>query len=99
MFRLFRHLTSLGFFGPIAGLFVLALGLTLLGVRSTSGAKPPAAGGDGQFIFRFDTVGDEQVWTDTLRLHEVIQSSVSPAVALSVGLKVDATVLPPNFLA
>ena len=101
MFRLFWRSTSAPrFFGPVAGLFVLALALTLLGVRATSGAKPPApTPGDGRFIFRFDTFGDEQLWTDTLRLHEVIQSSVSPAVALSVGLKVDAAVLPPNFLA
>ena len=41
----------------------------------------------GQQVFRFDTFGDEQLWTDTLRLHEVIQSSVSPATALAVGLK------------
>lgn len=53
----------------------------------------------GQQIFRFDTFGDEQLWTDTLRMHEVIQSSVSPVTALSVGLKVDATALPANFLA
>ena len=53
---------------------------------------------DGQYIFRFDTFGDEQLWTDILRMHEVIQSSVSPRTALSVGLKVDASVLPPNFL-
>jgi mono/diheme cytochrome c family protein len=53
----------------------------------------------GQQIFRFDTFGDEQLWTDTLRLHEVIQSSVSPAAALGVGLKVDAAALPPDFLA
>src|SRR5215216_3763069 len=53
----------------------------------------------GQQIFRFDTFGDEQLWTDTLRLHEVIQSSVSPATALAVGLKVDAEALPPDFLA
>src|SRR5215216_6659401 len=53
----------------------------------------------GQQIFRFDTFGDEQLWTDTLRLHEVIQSSVSPAQALAVGLKVDAAALPSNFLA
>src|ERR671913_99057 len=56
-------------------------------------------GDQGQQIFRFDTFGDEQLWTDTLRLHEVIQSSVSPATALAVGLKVDAAALPPNFLA
>ena len=56
-------------------------------------------GGQGQQIFRFDTFGDEQLWTDTLRMHEVIQTSVSPATALSVGLKVDASVLPADFLA
>jgi cytochrome c2 len=56
-------------------------------------------GDQGQQIFRFDTFGDEQLWTDTLRMHEVIQSSVSPATALAVGLKVDAAALPPNFLA
>ena len=32
-------------------------------------------------------------------MHEVIQSSVSPVTALGVGLKVDATALPANFLA
>jgi hypothetical protein len=49
---------------------------------------------DGQQIFRDDTFGDEQLWTDTLRMHEVI-AAVSPATALSVGLKVDADALPP----
>src|SRR5215207_9901483 len=53
----------------------------------------------GQQIFRFDTFGDEQLWTDTLRMHEVIQSSVSPSTALAVGLKVDSEALPPDFLA
>ena len=48
----------------------------------------------GQAIFRFDTFGDETQWTDTLRLHEVIRSSVSPMMALAVGLKVDSTALP-----
>ena len=49
---------------------------------------------EGKEIFRFDTFGDEQFWTDTLRMHEVIQQIVTPAVALSVGLKVDADALP-----
>jgi cytochrome c553 len=49
---------------------------------------------DGKSIFRFDTFGDETFWTDTLRMHEVIRSSVSPLTALSVGLKVDADALP-----
>ncbi len=48
----------------------------------------------GRDIFRFDTFGDEKYWTDTLRMHEVIQSGVSPATALSVGLRVDVDSLP-----
>src|SRR6476659_4358478 len=52
----------------------------------------------GQQTFRFDTYGDETFWTDTLRMHEVISSGVSPATALSVGLKVDADALPPGIL-
>jgi len=54
----------------------------------------PALVAAGKDIFRFDTYGDEKYWTDTLRMHEVIQSGVSPATALSVGLKVDADALP-----
>ena len=52
----------------------------------------------GQEIFRCDTFGNEPFWTGTLRLHEVIEKAVSPVTALAVGLKVDATVLPPGFL-
>jgi mono/diheme cytochrome c family protein len=52
----------------------------------------------GRETFRFDTFGDETFWTDTLRMHEVIQAGVSPATALSVGLKVDADALPPGTL-
>jgi mono/diheme cytochrome c family protein len=48
----------------------------------------------GRDIFRFDTFGDEVYWTDTLRMHEVIATGVSPATALQVGLKVDADALP-----
>ena len=47
---------------------------------------------DGQAIFRFDTFGDEQLWTDVLRMHEVI-ATVIPATALAVGLKVDVDAL------
>ncbi len=53
----------------------------------------------GQDIFRFDTFGDEVFWTDTLRMHEVIASAVSPATALAVGLKVDAEAVPAEVLA
>jgi mono/diheme cytochrome c family protein len=50
----------------------------------------------GQKIFRFYTFGDEARWTGELRLHEVVASQVSPAVALSVGLKLDVDALPPE---
>ena len=53
---------------------------------------------EGQRVFRFDTFGDEQLWTDTLRLHEVVEKNVDPTTALEVGLKVDADVLPPGIL-
>jgi len=58
------------------------------------GPANPAFVDQGKTIFRFDTYGDETFWTDTLRMHEVISKAVSPAVALSVGLKVDVDALP-----
>ncbi len=54
----------------------------------------PSLIAQGQEIFRHDTFGDEKYWTDTLRMHEVIQSGVSPRAALGVGLKVDVAALP-----
>src|SRR2546428_11474103 len=53
----------------------------------------------GQYIFRHWTFGDEPFWTDTLGLNHVVETAVSPATALAVGLKVDAERLPPGFLA
>ena len=52
----------------------------------------------GQQIFRYDTFGDETFWTDVLHMNEVIETGVSPATALSVGLKVDASALPPEVV-
>ena len=57
-----------------------------------------AAPSDGQRIFRFDTFGDEQFWTDTLQMHKVVETSVDPTTALKVGLKVDIEALPPGLL-
>jgi mono/diheme cytochrome c family protein len=54
----------------------------------------PALLARGREIYRFDTYGDQTFWTDTLRLHEVIRTSVSPTAALNLGLKVDADALP-----
>ncbi len=63
-------------------------------------AEPVSAAlvAEGQRVFRFETFGDEQVWTDKLRLHEVVGKSVDPTTALKVGLKVDADALPPGIL-
>jgi cytochrome c553 len=63
-------------------------------VASASNSMSPALVQEGKTIFRFDTFGDETFWTDTLRMHEVIRTSVSPKTALEVGLKVDADALP-----
>jgi mono/diheme cytochrome c family protein len=82
----------------LTGLVVaVAAVVTLIPLHSTLEAKP--AGSEGQSIFRFDTFGDEDLWTGILRMNEVIQTSVSPRTALAVGLKVDATALPADFLA
>lgn len=94
--------------------FLIALGVVVASACATQTApsespqdRPSAAAADfsprtlaeGQQIFRFETFGDEQFWTDTARMHEVVQKSVSPATALSVGLKVDADAIPPDVAA
>jgi cytochrome c5 len=61
---------------------------------------------EGRHTFRFDTFGDEAWWGDTLRLHETIEGAkfggigpgVSPATALSLGLKVDLDALPASLV-
>jgi mono/diheme cytochrome c family protein len=89
---------STSVFAVVAGVFVAAT----VGVScdASNSVEPEVEQLDsalvraGRDIFRFDTFGDEKYWTDTLRLHEVIQAGVSPTTALSVGLKVDADSLP-----
>jgi hypothetical protein len=57
---------------------------------------------EGRRIFRYDTFGDEQFWTDALHLNRAIAGSrfggvgdgVSPKTALAVGLKVDVDAVP-----
>ena len=73
--------------------------------KPVAAANPPATQelspvlvAEGQKIFRYETFGDEQVWTGTLRLHRVVEKNVDPVTALKVGLKVDADVLPPGIL-
>jgi mono/diheme cytochrome c family protein/cytochrome c5 len=87
----------------IARYSLLAILVAACGTPAES-ARPTAL--DGRRIFRFDTFGDEAFWTDTLRMHEVIEGAalggvgpgVSPATALAVGLKVDVDALPPSLV-
>ena len=65
---------------------------------SRAGDKGESKHQDGQAIFRYDTFGDEQLWTDVLRMHEVIPT-VPPTTALAVGLKVDVEALPQEIIA
>jgi mono/diheme cytochrome c family protein len=51
----------------------------------------------GRDIFRYDTFGDEQLWTTFLRMNEVV-GAVRPIDALDAGLKVDADALPPSLI-
>src|SRR5579864_5133624 len=60
----------------------------------------------GRQIFRFDTFGDQDFWGGVLGLHEAIEGAklggvgpgVSPATALTVGLKVDQDALPAGLI-
>src|SRR6476660_4586966 len=66
----------------------------------------PALIANGKDIFRHDSFGDEDFWSGLLHLDKAIAGAnnggfgagVSPATALSVGLKVDAEALPPNIV-
>ena len=69
------------------------------GDSDNSAAEQAALVAQGKQVFRFDTFGDETQWTDTLRMHEVIRTTVDPTTALSVGLKVDAEALPAAVVA
>jgi mono/diheme cytochrome c family protein len=93
--------------GAASIVFVLAMAFAVSGLAPATQAEQNAAASkrefgaphrDGQAIFRFDTFGDEQLWTDVLRMHEVIPG-VDPVTALAVGLKVDVDALPDAVVA
>ena len=100
--------TGLPYTIAMATLIVATLTVAVTGCGTTkpaATANPPAAHetsaillAEGEKTFRFETFGDDQVWTDTLHLHEVVEKSVDPTTALKVGLKVDADVLPAGLL-
>jgi mono/diheme cytochrome c family protein len=82
-------------------IYVLATAFVLSGsaemLTQQGNANDEAKRREGQEIFRNDTFGDEQLWTDVLRMHEVLPS-VDPATALAVGLKVDVEALPQSVI-
>lgn len=52
---------------------------------------------EGRQIFRFDTYGDEAFWTGQLHMQQAV-STLTPATALSLGLKVDSAALSPSLI-
>jgi mono/diheme cytochrome c family protein len=89
---------------PLAGALVAVLGLVAAcggddDDDDDAARQEAELVAEGQRIFRFDTFGDEAKWTDTLRIHEVIEAAVDPTTALAVGLKVDADALPAEVVA
>ena len=92
--------------GAASGLFILTLAFAISGFAPAMRAQQSTVATErevaahhknGQDIFRFDTFGDEQLWTDVLRMHEVLPA-IDPATALAVGLKVDVDALPADVV-
>ena len=83
---------------------VLLLIIVLVGAASirAKADDTPNLIHEGKQIFRYDTFGDQDFWGGQLQLHQAIEGEqfggvgpgVSPATALSVGLKVDVRALP-----
>jgi mono/diheme cytochrome c family protein len=96
-----RAISILSSASLLAALAVAAVGLASCGGggngNGIADARTVALQASGREIFRHDTFGDEIFWTDTLKMNQVIEQAVSPKVALSVGLKVDADALPQSI--
>lgn len=84
-----RVLTLLTGLTPAAAILGVALMQLPLRAEHRRGGQM-----DGQSTFRYDTFGDEQLWTGVLRMQEPV-ATLSPATALAVGLKVDVDALSP----
>lgn len=95
-----RHTTIL----VVSALFAAGFGL----LHAKDGGKPSQFLGNaeqnakvlidqGRHTFRFDTYGDEAFWTGQLQMQKAV-STLSPATALSLGLKVDAAALSPSLI-
>jgi mono/diheme cytochrome c family protein len=103
-----KECSAMRIIGAASLVFAIAVAFALSGLPPANQPRLDAAGSEGnaldagrrkgQAIFRFDTFGDEQLWTDVLRMDEVL-SAVDPATALAVGLKVDVDALPSKVIA
>jgi mono/diheme cytochrome c family protein len=80
----------------LAAVFMVALAVSAAQPQRGT-TRRPSVNFDGQQIFRYDTFGDEQLWTNELRMQQAIRN-LSPATALSVGLKVDSDSLPQSVI-
>jgi hypothetical protein len=84
--RTFRH----GGARVVGALLVVAGALQPVGCRQFPEQRPTTdVLRQGRDIFRDDTFGNEKFWTDSARLHEVIENGIQPLEALALGLKVD----------
>ncbi len=89
----------------LAAALAVSIGAPLAGMAAYAGKQASVAThthealvAEGRQVFRYETFGDESLWTDQLRMHDVIATSVSPATALAVGLKVDLDALPESVV-
>ena len=83
--------TDMRLVGAATLIYLIATAFALAETQDQSNRR------EGEAIFRYDTFEDEQLWTDVLRMHEVIPS-IDPVTALGVGLKVDVEALPASLL-
>ncbi|GEC80067.1 hypothetical protein [Flavobacterium aquatile] len=86
----------------LVGIFSTSCTETEIRTETITEILDPALVTEGKETFRHDTFGDEDFWSGILHLDKAIKGSsnggygsgVSPATALSVGLKVDSEALP-----
>lgn len=95
---LFPLVLSASIIGVLGGCSAAPEGNARAAEPSSSRALSPRLIAQGQRIFRYDTFGDERLWTDQLGMASIV-ASVSPTDALALGLKVDADAVPPAVLA
>src|SRR6187551_2621452 len=87
-----RLALALGASATLSVAVVIGTGRDRLSAAATTSSRAalvkPTAVIDGREIFRFDDFGDWRFWTDTLRLHDAVET-LTPNDALKLGLKVD----------